>query len=159
MRFRTAGFLVTAAIVVASTLMPSWAWAHYGATGSETNSFTAHTMAPVTAFGCSAVGLAVHLTWADGDNSTVNSHGSSLVDTYVIEHNINGAGFVPAVTVSRPTLTINDNSFGSATLVLAPVTYRIHATKSTNWVTPTVVGAFTAHVTIALGVLTVVTCS
>jgi hypothetical protein len=159
MRFRTTGFLVTAAILVASTLMPSWAWARYGATGPETNSFTADTMAPVTTFGCSAIGLAVHLTWADADNSTLNSHGSSLVDTYVIEHNINGAGFVPAATVSRPTLTINDNSFGNGILTLAPVTYRIHATKSTNWVTSTVTGAFTAHVTSAAGILSVVTCS
>lgn len=159
MRRRMTGFLVTAALLVASTLMPSWAWAHYGATGPETNSFAADTMAPVTTFGCTAVGLAVHLTWADADNSTFNSHGSSLVDTYVIEHNIGGAGFVPAVTVSRPTLAINDNSFGSATLAAAPVTYRIHATKSTNWVTSTVTGAFTAHVTSTGGILSIVTCS
>ncbi len=159
MHRRTTGFLVVLAVIVASILTPTWAWARYGSSGLRTNIFASDVMAPVTSFACSAIALAVHLTWADADNSATNSHGSSLVDGYVIEHSINGAAYVTAATVSSPTLTVNDNSFGTATLTAAPVTYRIHATKSTNWISPTVTGAFTAHVTIAAGVVTVVACS
>jgi hypothetical protein len=159
MHRRTTGFLVVLAVLVASILTPTWAWARYGSSGLRTNIFASEVMAPVTSFACSAIGLAVHLTWLDADNTATNSLGSSLVDSYVIEHSINGAAFVTAATVSPPALSVNDNSFGIATLVAAPVTYRIHAAKSTKWITPTVTGGFTAHVTIALGALTVVICS
>jgi hypothetical protein len=127
---------------------------------APTQSVTPRGLAAPTAFSCSAVSLSVHMTWANADSGVTDPYsGGSAIDGYVVEHNINGAGWTVAATPGAGALAVNDNSFGSATLVAAPVTYRIHSIRSTFWASSVVSSAFTAHVTAAAGAVTVVTCS
>ncbi|MEA2902421.1 MAG: hypothetical protein QOH36_2308 [Actinomycetota bacterium] len=64
MQLRHRMWLVTAAVVLASLLMPTLAWAKYRATGAETNTFATLTLGTPGTPACIGLGvLSVTLSW------------------------------------------------------------------------------------------------
>lgn len=148
--------IMTVAIVAG---MPEAAFAGYSASIAPAEVITTHPLASPTAIACSVVSLKAHISWANTDN-VLNPFGNNTIDGYILEHSVSGGAFTEVTPRPGPQATsADDTSFGSL-LLGAPVTYRIHSFKSTNWVSTTVSGGFTAHVTTLLsGAVSLVTCT
>jgi hypothetical protein len=131
-RRHTIGFLTAAAVVVTSLAMPPWAWARYGSSGSETNSFTTGILAtPFLTAVCgtgllkSTVNLSWTLTssWADGYEIRYGPSASNPSVTVV------PSGGRTTQTYSTPNLTgIGDYFFtvtGTRSLWRSPVSNQV----------------------------------
>jgi hypothetical protein len=71
MRRRTIGFLAATALVVASFCAPTWAWARYGTSATDTRVFATHVLGAPPTSSCGGLGiLSVTLTWTGPADAT-----------------------------------------------------------------------------------------
>jgi len=106
-----------------------------------------HQLVTPSSFACTTPGSnSVALTWADADATTANPYSSTFWATgYVVERKVNSGSYSTIATPARTATGFTDSSF--PLLALGDVlSYRMHSTKSTNWVSSDS-AVVTAHVT------------
>jgi hypothetical protein len=135
------------------------AQASYTGTYAPPQTVKPHVLVPPTLTCTTPNNDKVALNWSDTDATTVNPYSTSTywATGYVVERKLNSAAWSTIATPIRTdTGPVTDNSFGILGLSDV-VTYRMHSTKSTNWVSGDS-NVLTAHVT-SLLIFVHVTCS
>jgi hypothetical protein len=127
--------LATAVAVVMVVGVPM-ALAGYTGTYTPTESVAAFSLTP-PALSCTAPGNDyVSLTWTN-PNSGADPYtpANYRITGFVIDRKVGGAAFVPAWATAGPTATgVEDHTNFGALALGTQVSYKIHTTKSTNWI-------------------------